>query len=236
MFTATLDAGVEALALRALERPVRIFVGARGAAAPTVAQRLLFVGREGGKLLALRQMVAAGVRTPCLVFVQSRARGEQVFAALAADGLAAELLHADRSAAQRAAAVARFRRGAAAFLVATDLVARGLDFAGVATVVNFDFPTSGVQYVHRVGRAGRAGRRGEAVTLFVEDDLALLRTVANVMRVTGCAVPEWMLSVRRAPRGERARLRTRAPKRKKVGAGPAPAGAAQRDELTARLR
>lgn len=218
MFTATLDPGVEALALRALEDPVRIFVGARGAAAATVAQRLLFVGRENGKLLALRQMVAAGVRTPAIVFVQSRARGEQVLAALTSDGLSADLLHADRTATQRARAVARFRRGEAAFLVATDLAARGLDFAGTATVVNFDLPTSGVQYVHRVGRAGRAGRHGEAVTLFVEDDIVLLRTIANVMRLSGCDVPHWMLELRRAPRALAARLKTRAPKRKRVAA------------------
>jgi ATP-dependent RNA helicase DDX52/ROK1 len=172
------------------------------------------VGREEGKLLAVRQMVARGVRTPALVFVQSRARGEDVLAALHQDvGARVALLHGDLPPSERDAAVTRFRRGEAAFLVATDLAARGLDFPGVATVVNFDFPTTGVQYIHRVGRTGRGGRTGDAVTLFVEEDLRLLRTVANVMRVSGCDVPDWMLDVRKLSRSREKKLRAKPPKR-----------------------
>lgn len=51
-----------------------------------------------------------------------------------------------------------------------DLVARGMDFVGVRAVVNYDFPQSPVEYVHRVGRTGRAGRSGEAVTLYTDSD------------------------------------------------------------------
>lgn len=55
-------------------------------------------------------------------------------------------------------------------------------------VVNYDFPHSAVSYIHRIGRTGRAGRRGVAVTLFTESDTPSLRSVANVMRLSGCQV------------------------------------------------
>ena len=75
-----------------------------------------------------------------------------------------------------------------------------MDFAGVNTVVNFDFPGSTTDYIHRVGRTGRAGRAGEAVTFFTEDDSGKVRGVANVMRAAGCEVPEWMLQLKKDPR------------------------------------
>lgn len=52
---------------------------------------------------------------------------------------------------------------------------RGIDFRGVNLVVNYDFPTSAISYIHRVGRTGRAGRDGQAVTFFTEDDIVNLR-------------------------------------------------------------
>ena len=60
-------------------------------------------------------------------------------------------------------------------LICTDLMGRGIDFRGVNMVVNYDFPTSAISYIHRVGRTGRAGREGRAVTFFTEDDTVNLR-------------------------------------------------------------
>ena len=68
-----------------------------------------------------------------------------------------------------------------------------------AQVINFDFPHSGVSYVHRIGRTGRAGRRGRAITFFTDQDMPMLRTIANVMKLSGCDVPKWMLQVRANP-------------------------------------
>jgi len=55
-------------------------------------------------------------------------------------------------------------------------------------VINYDFPQSAVSYIHRIGRTGRAGRHGVAVTLFTESDMDSLRSIANVMRLSGCEV------------------------------------------------
>ena len=60
-------------------------------------------------------------------------------------------------------------------LICTDLMGRGIDFKGVNMVINYDFPTSAISYIHRIGRTGRAGREGRAVTLFTEDDAVNLK-------------------------------------------------------------
>jgi ATP-dependent RNA helicase DDX52/ROK1 len=65
-------------------------------------------------------------------------------------------------------------------------------------VINYDLPTSGVTYIHRIGRTGRAGRKGRAITLFTEMDFDNLRTIANVMKQSGCDVPEWMLNLKKS--------------------------------------
>ena len=71
--------------------------------------------------------------------------------------------------------VRSFRAGKIWVLIATELMGRGIDFKGVNLVINYDFPTSAISYIHRIGRTGRAGRKGSAVTFFTEDDIVQLR-------------------------------------------------------------
>ena len=68
-------------------------------------------------------------------------------------------------------------------------------------VINYDLPASGITYVHRIGRTGRAGRKGKAITLFTEADFDNLRTIANVMKQSGCKVEDWMLQLKKGKRG-----------------------------------
>eukprot|EP00899_Mesostigma_viride_P011537 jgi/Mesvir1/20384/Mv12289-RA.1 len=195
LFSATLPDTVEELARTVMHDPVRVTIGERNAAASTVAQKLLFVGREEGKLLAIRQMVKEGLHPPMLIFVASKERANDLFKELAYDDLKVDVIHADRTPAQRAAVVDNFRAGKVWLLITTDVMARGMDFKGVNCVMNFDFPESATSYVHRIGRCGRAGRPGTAITLFTESDAPCLRSIANVMVASGCEVPKWMLSL-----------------------------------------
>lgn len=90
--------------------------------------------------------------------MSSKARASQLHKALLYDGLRVDSISGDQPASARAAAVDAFRAGATWLLVATDLVGRGMDFAGVSTVVNYDCPASAADYIHRVGRTGALAR------------------------------------------------------------------------------
>jgi len=208
LFSATLPDKVEELARNVLRDPVRITVGERNIVTSSVEQHLKFVGSEDGRALALRQMLRDGVEPPVLVFVASKERAQALHKKLAFDGLRIDCIHSDQSPAARNAAVEGFRSGTTWVLIATDLVGRGMDFLGVKTVVNYDFPNSTVDYIHRVGRTGRAGQKGKAITLFTEEDGWQLRSVANVMREAGCEVPAWMLALRKT-RGRELREKQR---------------------------
>ena len=212
LFSATLPEGVEQLGRSVMTAPLRITVGERGAASANVSQRLVYCGNEQGKLLAMRQLLRdGGLTPPCLVFVQSKMRAQQLVKELAYDQVPLRAIHADMSQAKRDAAVDGFRTGKVWVLIATDLLARGIDFVGVNAVINYDFPLSPVQYVHRIGRTGRAMRQGTAVTLFTETDAPQLRSVVNVMRASGCDVPDWMLTLQKGGK------RSAAPYRPAIG-------------------
>jgi len=216
LFSATMLPAIESLADTVLRQPVRVVVGEKNAAAETVEQSLVFVGREDGKMLALRQMIRQGIQPPVLIFVQSKERAVQLFHELVLDGLRVEAIHADRSQAQRDAIVDQFRKGQVWVLVATELMARGMDFKGVKLVVNFDFPQTTVSYIHRIGRTGRAGMRGKAVTFFTEQDVEQLRSIANVMKASGCGVPDWMLRLQPMRKQKRKAIAVKPRSRKAV--------------------
>ncbi|KAK9817077.1 hypothetical protein WJX72_009194 [[Myrmecia] bisecta] len=197
LFSATLPQGVEELARSVLKDPLRVTVGERNTAVSSIKQRLVFVGRESGKLIALRQLIAEGLKPPILLFVSSKDRAQELHRELMFEGVHADSIHADQGQAARQAAVDNFRSGKTWLLIATDLVGRGMDFLGVNSVINYDFPQTTTDYIHRVGRTGRAGRTGEAVTFYMEEDKGRLRAIANIIHAAGGEVPDWMLQLKK---------------------------------------
>lgn len=207
LFSATLGNNIEEWCKVHLADVVRITVGTRNSAAADVEQQLMFVGQESGKLLSMRQIIQKGFQPPLLVFVQSKDRAKELFNELIYDGLNVDVIHADRTQAQRENTVKSFRTGKIWILIATELMGRGIDFKGVNVVVNYDFPPTAVSYIHRVGRTGRAGRAGKAITMFTEDDVVNLRSIANVMKASGCEIPEWIMGIKKPSRDTKKKLK-----------------------------
>jgi ATP-dependent RNA helicase DDX52/ROK1 len=179
------------------EDPVRVTVGTLNGATKTIKQKLVYVGQEEGKLMAIRQMLAKGVEPPVIIFTETIDRAQELFRELVQHGINADIIHSSRSQTDRERVITQFRNGRIWFLITTELLARGLDFPAVSCVINYDFPLSTASYIHRIGRTGRAGKRGKAITFFTREDADALRIVANVMRQSGCEVPEWMLQLDR---------------------------------------
>ncbi|CAE6491362.1 unnamed protein product [Rhizoctonia solani] len=183
----------------------------------SVKQKLTFVGTESGKLLTLRQQLAGGFQPPVLIFVQSQERAQELSEELLYDGRNVDVLHSGRTRKQRTDAAERFQRGECHILVATEVMARGMDFAGVRLVINYDFPQSVQSYIHRIGRTGRAGREGEAVTYFTNADAPYLKMIANVLKASKNPVPEWMLKLPKPSKMKRRALKRKPVVRKDVG-------------------
>lgn len=220
LFSATMLPQVEQLAASIMKDPVRILVGHRNVPLRSIKQSLIFVGNEEGKLLKMVSMVREGaVKVPCLVFVQSKERGIELCRLLRKNGVRnVRDINSDKTESERAKIVDDFRIGKIWFLISTEIMARGMDFPGICSVINYDFPQSNASYVHRVGRTGRGTSvDGVAFTFFTESDAGFLRTIANSVKAAGCEVPEWMLALKPMEKGKRKRLEKVAPKRFSVG-------------------
>ena len=103
-------------------------------------------------------------------------------------------IHGDRLQRQREEALADFKSGKMAILVATAVAARGLDIKNVAHVINYDMPKAIDEYVHRIGRTGRVGNRGRATSFFDPDDDAPLRSdLIRILKQAGQPVPDWLM-------------------------------------------
>ena len=210
LFTATLPASVEDISKNILRLPVRVIVGKKDATSSEVKQDLMYVGREDGKMLAIRQLVQTGeFKPPVLIFVQTVERANELFNELVYDNIRVDVIHGERTPAQRDEVIKQFRKGDVWVLIATDVLARGIDVQAINVVINYDFPQSPASYVHRVGRTGRAGRIGKAITFFTNDDVPYLKSVVNVMKSSGCEVPDWMLKLKKPNSNMRKTLKKR---------------------------
>eukprot|EP00201_Polytomella_parva_P001344 CAMPEP_0175084108 /NCGR_PEP_ID=MMETSP0052_2-20121109/27838_1 /TAXON_ID=51329 ORGANISM="Polytomella parva, Strain SAG 63-3" /NCGR_SAMPLE_ID=MMETSP0052_2 /ASSEMBLY_ACC=CAM_ASM_000194 /LENGTH=700 /DNA_ID=CAMNT_0016355799 /DNA_START=92 /DNA_END=2193 /DNA_ORIENTATION=+ len=170
LFTATLPRKIERLVTDLLTNPVRITVGMLGVANADVRQCAVILPSESDKAQWLTQNVSAYVdEGDVIIFASQRSRVDTVQASLVAAGVRAVSLHGDLDQHARMRVLDAFRSGKEHVLVATDVLARGLDVRTIKTVICFDAARDMDTHVHRVGRAGRAGdKEGVAVSLLVK--------------------------------------------------------------------
>ncbi|HEY7471279.1 MAG TPA: DEAD/DEAH box helicase, partial [Gemmatimonadota bacterium] len=158
-FSATMPEEIVKLSREILRDPVRISVERKSAPATGVMQALYPV-RSQRKVELLTELLARGEIGNAIVFCRTKHRADRVAKKLVAQGISAGRIHGNRSQGQRTAALAAFKQGTTRVLVATDIVARGIDVEALDHVVNFDVPHTPDDYIHRVGRTARAELTG----------------------------------------------------------------------------
>ncbi|KAL5973094.1 hypothetical protein ACLOJK_037120 [Asimina triloba] len=102
-------------------------------------------------------------------------------------------VHGDKSQHDRTKSLSLFKEGTCPLMIATDVASRGLDIPDVEVVINYSFPLTTEDYVHRIGRTGRAGKKGVAHTFFMQENKGLAGELVNVLREAGQIVPASLL-------------------------------------------
>jgi len=175
-FGATMPAEIVRLSGEILHQPAMVRVERKAAPAVGITQAVYPVPRELKSALVV-ELVRQGVVHDAIVFTRTKHRANRLSDFLTKHGVANAKIHGNRSQNQRTEALAGFKSGKVKVLVATDIVARGIDVEALGHVVNFDVPNVPDDYIHRVGRTARAENTGDAFTFVSpeeEGDLAAI--------------------------------------------------------------
>lgn len=180
MFSATYSDEIRTLAQTYLRRPVEVSVTPKNAAAHTVDQLIYPVDKKQ-KSAVLQYLLNNNGWVQVLVFSRTKHGANKLVRELDKANIRAAAIHGNRSQSQRTKALADFKSGKIAVLVATDIASRGIDIAQLPVVINFDLPNVPEDYVHRIGRTGRAGSNGRAISLVCADEVKQLRDIERVI-------------------------------------------------------
>ena len=180
LFSATLPQEIRTLAKQYQRDPVRVEIG-NSKPVETVSHYVSSMG-QNDKYEALRSVLvddwgSNGPGGQTLVFTRTKHRAKRLAQQLANSGFSATSLQGNLSQGQREKAMANFRSGRAAIMVATDIAARGIDITKISRVINFDIPDTPEAYTHRIGRTGRMERKGVALTFVTPEDSSTLRQI-----------------------------------------------------------
>ena len=179
MFSATMPDKIVELAKTILHNPVEVKL-AVSKPADGIAQSA-YICYEAQKLPIIQHIFKETTPERVIIFVGSKMKVKDVAIALKRKGYNAEAMHSDLLQEQRDDVLWRFKVGQIGVLVATDIVARGIDIDDIQMVINYDVPRDEEDYVHRIGRTARAGRNGRSVTLVSEKDQPLFRDIEKFL-------------------------------------------------------
>ena len=168
MFSATMPNNIMRMADRYLNNPERVEIGEANTAAKNIQQDVLFVQRDK-KYKTLMHELSTREGT-IIVFSNTKRETEALAKKLKADGVSADAIHGDLRQHKREKIIKKLRAEQFRVLVATDVVARGLDIPHIAHVINYDLPMMPEDYIHRIGRTARAGAKGHALCLISPQD------------------------------------------------------------------
>ncbi len=168
LFSATMPNKIQQLAEKILDNPVEVKIAVSKPAEKIVQQA--YICKENQKLRIIQHLFKDKKPERIIVFSSSKSKVKELAAALKRMNLNADEMHSDLEQKQRDNVMLAFKNRNIDILVATDIVARGIDIDDIQMVINYDVPHDAEDYVHRIGRTARANRDGMAITFVNEKD------------------------------------------------------------------
>jgi ATP-dependent RNA helicase RhlE len=184
MFSATITDDVEVLIQTYFNNPVRVEAAPAGTPLENIEQVIYEVPNFYTKVNLLKLLLwEDATMTKVLVFAATKQLADQLYEQLEPNFPGAVgVIHSNKEQNHRLNTVKQFKAGVYRFIIATDIVARGIDVAEVSHVINFDVPDEPENYIHRIGRTGRADKKGIAITFITEKEKPLLAAIEALMK------------------------------------------------------
>uniref|UniRef100_A0A4W3JZC1 RNA helicase n=1 Tax=Callorhinchus milii TaxID=7868 RepID=A0A4W3JZC1_CALMI len=191
MWSATWPKEVRQLAEDFLKEYVQINIGALELSANHNILQIVDVCQEfekDDKLLRLMEEIMSEKENKTIIFVETKRRCDELTRRMRRDGWPAMCIHGDKSQPERDWVLNEFRSGKAPILIATDVASRGLDVEDVKFVINYDYPNSSEDYIHRIGRTARSSKTGTAYTFFTPGNIKQANDLISVLREANQAI------------------------------------------------
>ncbi|MEM8906955.1 MAG: DEAD/DEAH box helicase [Bacteroidota bacterium] len=184
LFSATMTEEVEQLVQTYFNQPEKIEIASSGTPIEKINQRAYHVPNFNTKVNLLQQLLNADeTMNKVLVFVGTKRLADRLFEQLTAKAIdQVGIIHGNKSQNFRVKSVQDFQQGVHRVLIATDIIARGLDISEVSHVVNFDLPEVPENYIHRIGRTGRADQAGQAIAMITEIEQEYQMAIEKLMK------------------------------------------------------
>lgn len=179
LFSATLSEHSKAIARKILSNPLQILVKNAEVTLDGISQFVINVQREDYKFPTLLDIYDKLSISQTIIYVNSKKKADFLQDELRREGHSVSCLHGDLSQHERNTVLNEYRSGTARILIATDIIARGIDIQQVSIVINYDLPVQKETYIHRIGRSGRFGRKGVAINLVAHYDEQKLKDIEN---------------------------------------------------------
>ncbi len=184
MFSATMTKEVDALIQEFFKAPKKITIAVSGTPLHNIAQYKYETANFTTKLNLVEYILQdTSVFSKVLIFIANKKRADTIFQFMAAVfPNEVSVIHANKTQNFRLQSIADFKAGNHRILIATDLMARGIDIDTISHVINFDVPNYAENYMHRIGRTGRAKEKGEAITLITPTEKEVFATIEQFMQ------------------------------------------------------
>uniref|UniRef100_A0A8C3GB02 RNA helicase n=1 Tax=Cyclopterus lumpus TaxID=8103 RepID=A0A8C3GB02_CYCLU len=212
MWSATWPKEVRQLAEDFLKDYVQINVGALELSANHNILQIVDVCIESEKehkLIQLMEEIMGEKENKTIIFAETKKRCNDLTRRMRRDGWPAMCIHGDKSQPERDWVLSEFRSSKAPILIATDVASRGLDVEDVKFVINYDYPNSSEDYIHRIGRTARSNNKGTAYTFFTPGNLRQARELIRVLEEARQAINPKLLQLLDTGRGGGGRPRFR---------------------------
>jgi ATP-dependent RNA helicase RhlE len=182
LFSATLSEDVANIESVLLKNPLVIKIKEEEKEEENLIKQLAYYCKEEEKGPLLRYIIKENKFKQVLVFASSTYKADNIADKLRKNRIDAQAIHGKKSQGARLSALQRFKDGQLRVLVATDILARGIDIEYLPCVINYELPRSPKDYVHRIGRTGRAGETGEAFSLITEESAHHFKVIQKKMK------------------------------------------------------